>query len=53
MMKEETSLLLTLEPGQIYSSVRNVEKVAYRNKSTREVLFRGQRGRDDERRVML
>ena len=36
MMKEETGLLLTLEPGQIYSSVRNVEKVAYRNKFTRE-----------------
>ena len=28
MMKEETGLLLTLEPEQIYSSVRNVEKVA-------------------------
>ena len=32
MMKKETILLLTSEPGQIYSSVRNVEKVAYRNK---------------------
>ena len=27
-MKERTSLALTLEPEQIYSSVRNVEKVA-------------------------
>ena len=37
-MKEETSLLLTLEPRLIYSSVRNVEKVSYRNKSTRELF---------------
>ena len=56
MMKEETSLPLTLEPEQIYSSVRNVEKVAYRNKLHTidfPVLFRGQRGRENERRVTL
>ena len=56
MMKKETSLLLTLEPEQIYSSVRNVEKLAtvislHGNKFP--VLFCGQRGRDNERRVTL
>ena len=48
MMKEETSLSLTLEPRLIYLSVRNVEKVSYRNKSTRDSVGSGVETTSDE-----